>query len=248
MQFLTRLCLIDHKKKEKLWSVKQQHVLLLPIEGPSFICTLSLWILASSILTAVFLVARLALLYSSGGLFSALFIASECLFSRWQAQFALRLQFHDSVLGFSAWAETWWGRDGLPFPHASFQTIYVWDTWFRPGSWLTHWDFEYTLASSVPRAYHQTSGHIHALSVQHRGRQDQDGCSCFLLACHFSCKNTAWVWRTILMPFLIGQFTAVVQASFGFFFYGFNSFALLFISQWTFFSVQGGGKEGGLKN
>ena len=66
MQFLTRLCLIDHKKKkEKLWSVKQQHVLLLPIEGPSFICTLSLWILASSILTAVFLVARLALLYSS---------------------------------------------------------------------------------------------------------------------------------------------------------------------------------------
>lgn len=66
MQFLTRLCLIDHKKKEKLWSVKQQHVLLLPIEGPSFICTLSLWILASSILTAVFLVARLALLYSSG--------------------------------------------------------------------------------------------------------------------------------------------------------------------------------------
>ena len=47
------------------------------------------------------------------------------------------------------------------------------------------------------------------------------------------------------MPFLIGQFTAVVQASFGFFFYGFNSFALLFISQWTFFSVQGGGREGG---
>ena len=40
------------------------------------------------------------------------------------------------------------------------------------------------------------------------------------------------------MPFLIGQFTAVAQASFDFFFHGFNSFVLLFMSrQWTFFSV-----------
>lgn len=39
------------------------------------------------------------------------------------------------------------------------------------------------------------------------------------------------------MPFLIGQFTAVVQASFDFFFRGFNSFVLLFSRQWTFFSV-----------
>ena len=59
----------------------------------------------------------------------------------------------------------------------------------------------------------------------------------FSTVCHFSCKNTAWVLRTILMPFLIGQFTAVVQASFAFFFHGFNSFVLLFIRQWTFFSV-----------
>lgn len=39
------------------------------------------------------------------------------------------------------------------------------------------------------------------------------------------------------MPFFIGQFTAVVQASFGFFFHGFNSFVRLFIRQRTFFSV-----------
>lgn len=39
------------------------------------------------------------------------------------------------------------------------------------------------------------------------------------------------------MPFLTEQFTVVVQASFGFFFHGLNSFVLLFIRQWTFFSV-----------
>ena len=39
------------------------------------------------------------------------------------------------------------------------------------------------------------------------------------------------------MPFFIGQFTAVVQASFGFFFHGFNNFVPLFIRQRTFFSV-----------
>lgn len=82
------------------------------------------------------------------------------------------------------------------------------------------------------KSLYQTSSRKHAPSVQQS--QDQDGGHSWLRGFFV---RAPWVWKTILMPLLVWQLTAVVQVSFGFLFNSFDSFVFLLGCQWTVLSI-----------
>lgn len=82
------------------------------------------------------------------------------------------------------------------------------------------------------KSLYQTSSRKHAPSVQQI--QDQDGGHSWL---RNSFVRAPWVWKTILMPLLAWQLTAVVQVSFGFLFHSFDSFVFLLGCQLTVLSI-----------